>query len=221
MLNQGQVRDPGTQLGVGTQVAMAAGRDGQGLVSKVHGDHYAQNLAGNVYFGSTDGAGAVFSIYSNASFTGLLLWNPAGSGKNLSVIRVNVGIAAQAATAITGWGYSWQDGGNALGTAAPMSAFTDVAAAFRGSCVLTEAGGQGNSVAKVGEAATFTAAMGNYRQGAFSTGTAAITVQSSFTMIDELNGTMIVPPGIVLGVTSGILGGSTAQASIIWEEIPA
>jgi len=219
MLMQVQNRAVGKPLGDGATPGALGGAHGEAIVSGLHGKYYTQAMNGNLYWAGSDGAGVVFSIYSNASFTGGLIWNPAGSGVNLSMVRASVGVAANAATAISGFGYSWQDAGTGLATAAPVSAITLLDADQRGSCVLTEAGGAEGSKAIVGEAATFTAAMGNYRQGTFATGTGAITTETGFQLFEDFDGTMIIPPGIIMGLSSGILTGITGQFSMIWEEI--
>ena len=220
MLNQVEVRDPGTTMAPGTKPAAMGGADGQVIIGNLHGKHYHNTVAGNVYWASTDGAGVVVSIYTDATFAGFVLWNPTGSGKYISVIRVNLGVTAAGATAESGHGYSWQRGGDHIATAAPMSAFTKLTTDLRGSCLLTETGGKGNSIAEVGEACTFTNAMSNYRQASFGAGKSNDAVSILDTSTEDFDGTMVIPPGVVWTVGSGILTGQTAQISAVWEEIP-
>mgnify|MGYP001584487003 FL=1 len=67
----------------GAKPVAIAGKQGDLLVSEMHGKYYNQNQRGNLYYASNAAAGAAFSIFSNTTFVGLALWNPQGSGKNL------------------------------------------------------------------------------------------------------------------------------------------
>ena len=207
-------------LGDGAMPGQLGGRQGEAIVSNLHGKYYTQAVRGNVYYASNAAAGAVFSIFSNASFTGLLLWNPEGSGKNLSLIRCNVGIDTQASTATSGWGYAWVGNvGASLATAAPISAFTLITAT-RGAAICG-LGGQGTSVIRAGSAATLTTALLWGRAAAFGTSTGAITTQTVPPMMSEdFDGMTIVPPGTLFAVTSSIASGITACATLFWEECP-
>jgi hypothetical protein len=204
----------------GQLATQLGGKQADGIVSKLHGDFYTQNVNGNVYYGSNAAGGAVYSIFSNTSYTGLLLWNPQGSGKNLSIIRASIGVTASAATAIAGFGYSWIiNAGAGIATGAPLSAFGAITAT-RGSCVLG-ATGQGASVALVGTSATLTTAFGWGRSANFTAATGAITTQVAVTQLSEdFLGTMIVPPGVILALTTSVLTGFTATGSFLWEECP-
>ncbi len=39
-------------------------------------------------------------------------------------------------------------------------------------------------------------------------------------LYEEFDGTMIVPPGVALFLTSNILGGITGTGGFLWEETP-
>ena len=221
-LTQIQVGPPSAaSLGDGQITPVLGGRQGDMIVSQLHGKYYTQATRGNVFYGSTAGAGLAFTIFSNATFVGLLLWNPEGSGKNLSLIKCNVGIAGQASTAASGWGYSWlTPAGSTLATAAPISAFTLVTAT-RGPAICS-LGGQGASVARVGSGATLTTAFAWGRAASFGTSTGAITTETvpGAVMSEDFDGMMIVPPNTLFAVTSSILTGITATATVFWEEVP-
>lgn len=210
---------PGAAAPVGL-VTQMGGKQGDGIYSKLHGDFYTQNDYGNVYYGANAAAGAAYTIFSNASFVGLVLWNPQGSGKKLSVIRAGAALDTQASTATAGFGYTWLiNAGSGLATAAPFSAFGSITAT-RGSCTLGAAG-QGASVALLGSTATLTTAFANWRPANFSVSTGAITVGLGLTALSEdMLGTMIVPPGVAVALTTNILSGWTVSGYFIWEEIP-
>lgn len=209
-----------TSLATGATPTMLGGKQADGIVSELHGKYYTQNSWGNLFYGANAAAGAAFTIFSNATFVGLILWNPQGSGKNLSIVRASLALDTQASTAMAGWGYTWLiNAGSGIATGAPFSAFTAITAT-RGSCTLG-ATGQGASVALLGSGATLTTAFANWRPANFSTSTGAITVAiAASQMSEELDGTMIVPPGVAVALTSNILSGFTASGGFIWEEVP-
>lgn len=208
-----------TSYGDGATPAQLGGKQGDAIVSQLHGKYYTQTSRGNVFYGGTDEAGLAFTIFSNASSVALLLWNPSGSGKNLVPIKVNVCPLTQGATAASGWGYAWiNNAGSSLATAAVASAFSLVTAT-RGSAVCGIAG-QGASVARVGTGATFTTALLWGRAAAFGTSTGAVNTQLSVTLTEDFDGMTIIPPGTIFAVTSAILSGITATASIVWAEVP-
>ena len=205
--------------GDGSTPAQLGGKQGDGIVSQLHGKYYTQASRGNVFYAGTAVGGLAFTIFSNATFVGLLLWNPQGSGKNLVPLKVNVAPTTNAATAAAGWGYAWiNNAGSAVATAAVASAFTAVTAT-RGSVVCGPAG-QGSSVARVGSGATFTTALLWGRAAAFGTSTGAVTTQLSVNLTEDFDGMTIIPPGTIFALTTSILSGITAPASIVWEEVP-
>ena len=220
MLNNIQVGPPSTtSYGDGATPGQLGGKQGDAIVSQLHGKYYTLASRGNVFYAGTGVGGLAFTIFSNATFVGLVLWNPQGSGKNLELIKCNVGPFSQAGTAASAWGYAWiNNAGSGLATAAVVSALTAITAT-RGSAILGPTG-QGNSVARVGSGATFTTALLWGRAASFGTSTGAVTTQLSVTMTEDFDGMMIVPPGTVFCLTSAILSGVTATASILWAEVP-
>lgn len=221
-LNQVYVGPPSaTSYPDGATPPQLGGKQGDGIVSELHGKYYTQASRGNLYYASNAAAGAAFSIYSATSFIGFMIHNPVGSGKNLSLVRCSLGLNAQASTAMSTWGYCWLANhlGFIIGT--PVSAFALITAT-RGSAVCG-LGGQGSSVAQVATTATLSAAgvFGwNGRQAQFTPTNAAITVGMGTSCYEDFEGTMIVPPGTLWTVTSAILTGWTACATVVWEEVP-
>lgn len=221
MLNQGLVLNPvSAKFTVGQTVTQNFGPSGDALVSELHGKYYNINYGGGLYYASNAAAGAAYTIFSNAGFVGLGLFNPAGSGKNLVLVRSAIGMNAQGATAASGWGYSWLPAAGAalVGTAAPISAGTAITAT-RGSCI-AGVPGQGNSVATALSAATLSAAMAWGRAATFGTGTGAITTAWGVMLYEDFDGMMIVPPNTFFALTSAVLSGITAVGTLIWEELP-
>lgn len=218
-LTQVQVNAPSaTSYGDGMTPPQLGGRQGEAIVSQLHGNYYTQASRGNLFYASNAGAGTAFTIYSNTSYVGFALLNPAGSGKNLSIVKVNLGLNSQASTAMATWGYVWQTGaGTGIGT--PLSAITQITAT-RGAGIVGVAG-QGNSVAIAASAMTLgTAFVWPGRNAAFNATNAAITVGTATNCTEDFDGTMIVPPNTVWAVSSHVLSGWTACATVFWEETP-
>lgn len=203
----------------GANLPIPQGKQGDAIVSELNGPFYTDTLRGNTYWASIGAPGVAFTIFSNASFIGAILWNPQGSGKNVVPIRATVGVNANAATAASGWGYCFLNNTGAnIATGAPFSAFTDITAT-RGSNLIS-APGVGNSVVRFATTATLTSAFAWGRVAAFGTATGAVTVQIANNMSEDFLGSMIVPPGSAVALTSAILTGITATASWIWAEKP-
>jgi hypothetical protein len=76
------------------------GKQGDQLASSLHGDYYEQTYRGNSY--GLNGALTTTTAAGAATFTGLAVGNPVGSGVNLAVgnVRVSQGAALTAATMI-------------------------------------------------------------------------------------------------------------------------
>ena len=216
----GQVGAPATASATaGANLPALQGRQGDLIASELHGKYYTQNYNGNLFYASTAAAGVTLSIFSNASYTGLGLWNQSLT-KNLSIVRTMVGCNAAAATAEAGLGYAWLNAGFVLATAAPFSATTPITAT-RGSCNIGVASGQGTSAAAAFSAATLTTAATWGRFSGLSSSTGAITTQIALGMfIENFDGDMIVPPGYALLMTSAIASGGTFGLTAVWEETP-
>jgi hypothetical protein len=207
-----------TNAADGINLPILQGKQGELIASELHGKYFTQNYRGNLYYASTAAAGVTVSIFSNASFTGLGLWNQ--GTKNMSIVRTMIGCNGAAATAEAGFGYSWFNAGTAIGTAAPVSATTPITAT-RGTCNVGTVTGQGSSTALAVSAATLTTAMTWGRFSGFSSSTGAITTQIALGMfIENFDGDMIIPPGWFWAMTSSIASGGTFGLTAVWEEFP-
>lgn len=217
---QGLVNSPSNSSAAdGSNNPILQGKQNEAIVAELHGPAYTQTYRQNTYWASVGAPGVAFTIFSNTSFIGAILWNPQGSGKNVVPIKVNVGVNANAATAASAWGYSFlTNAGAGIATGAPFSAFTDITAT-RGSNFVGVPG-VGNSVVRFATTATLTTAFAWGRVAAFGTATGAVTVQIADNMTEDFGGNLVVPPGTAVALTTAILSGITATASWIWEETP-
>lgn len=205
----------------GTNLPILQGKQGELLASEVHGKYYTQNYRNNVYYAANAAAGGTVAVFSATSFTGLGLWNLAGSGKNLVLIRATLALSTAAGTGTT-FGYVYQQNvGSALGTAAPISATTPITAT-RGPAVLGPlVAGQGASVALAVSAATLTTASTLFIPTGLGTGTGAITVPSTTLGVNEyFDGSLIIAPGTFFGFALAVASTNTSNCSFLWEETP-
>jgi hypothetical protein len=171
----------------------------------------AQALAGNVFIGSSLAAGVAIPAY-NATAQVFGVWNPAGSGKNLILLKFMAGVATAGTPAVAALGLSYlPNAGGSIATGAPISAFTD-STPVNG--LLTK----GNaSAARFTLAATITAPTFFYDLGvsqeSATPGTGLFWVEHDF------DGAVIIPPGVYVGVGGSAAPGQTIQSTLVWMEL--
>lgn len=217
----GQVAPPSTTSAAdGSNLPALQGKQGELLNSELHGKFYTQNYRQNMFYAANAVAGGSLVVATATSYTGLGLWNPAGSGKNVVLVRATAVPTTAAGTGTT-VGYMWtQNAGSALGTAAPLSATTPITAT-RGSCNLNLPTGQGNSVVIAVSAATLTTGGTLFIPSGVAAGTGAITVPNTFLGLTEyFDGSIIVNPGTFFGIGLAVASTGTWNCSFMWEETP-
>ena len=70
-------------VGDNATITARAGRQGDAIVSELHGRYYEQTYRGNMFSVSTQGTSVTTTAALATTFTGLAISNPAGSGVNL------------------------------------------------------------------------------------------------------------------------------------------
>jgi hypothetical protein len=184
---------------VGTYVNQRAGRQGDLIVSELHGRYYEQTLNGNM-FSCANQAAVTTSTSLNTTFTGLAIANPTGSGVNLvmskftcaefavgaaAVISVAVGAGA-AAGSLTIRNRMW---------AGAASKATASAGATIAAPILVMPCGQTGSVATTGYGLS---------QG----------------IVVDFEGSLIIPPGYFICSDTSIATTSSLIFGFSWEEVP-
>ena len=192
----------------GSVIFSRAGKQGEQMVSELHGRYYEQAYRKNVYVGSNGATPTVTTVALATTYTGLALINPVGSGVNLSVLKVGVSfIVVFPAVATVGVmaGYS------------PLGTTTFTAAATDGlSSVL-------NGPRALGRAALSATLVGTPQlHTVFGSGlTGAATVQTTQWALYDMEGSLIIPPGGYAAIyTSTVCGAAGMAASFMWEENP-
>jgi hypothetical protein len=206
--------------GDGVSLPLLQGKQSELVATELHGKYYTQAYRGNAYYASIAATGVVTTAFSTLAYVGGLLWNPQGSGKNLVPIRAVQG-RILAATTVCAFGHAYQANvGSGVGTAAPLSAFTTIAAALRGPLNQPGVTGQGNSVALVGAGGTFTTALVWGRANGFAAGTETTAIVEQ-AYVEDFDGMVIIPPGTIFAFFAATAAqGGTWLPSIIWEEVP-
>lgn len=185
----------------GTPLIWRMGRTGDGIVSELHGRYFEQMRTGRMYSAANQAAQAV-SVALATTYTGLMLYNPIGSGKILVPNKVKYALSVAPAGIAT------------IGLLAGFSATGGVTAQ---TTKLTVQNNQiGNSAAGVGialSAATITTP--TWLQEMYDGFTAAALPAPTVPV--DLEGLYGILPGGFIGV--GVLTAVTGLGSIAWEEV--
>lgn len=218
--NNLQVVNPGsTSQPDGAFPNAGAGRQQDALVSEVHGKWYTSAYRGNVYVGSTPGAGITVPglLATAAKF---VLYNPAGSGKNLELINFSIGIAGTTTAVIGSLQFSACAGvgtvvaipntlTNGVITAMPLGSLSSAA---------TGTAGSGNTVAKVYAAATIVAPFSFFNLG-ISFGTTGAS-PGPVTATQWFDGAIVMAPGTLISLESSVIQTQPMHPTLIWAEYP-
>lgn len=192
-------------LSDGSIQAIRQGRTAELVIGQAHGRYQEAVSRGNVFFAANTATQALSTNSTTA--TGLILSNPAGSGKNLVLLDLSVSIAslpaAQYALILTG-------------NTNPIAAATTHTVAL----VIQNAlmGNANNSVAKADSSAT----IANATIMRHIPGGGAATMASSISyppfIRDELSGIIMLAPGTCISLQA-LTTAVTVLASIAWEEV--
>jgi hypothetical protein len=212
MLTQGQV-GPLTataSIGSGTLTPTRLGNMGDAIVSELHGRYYEANYRRNKFYGSNNATPTVTTVGLATTYTGLVLFNPAGSTVNLVLDKVGYSfLVAFAAASTIGLmvGYS----------AAGIVTFSASGAPASSSFIGVGAAGQGRtalSATLVGTPVVHSI----FGQGLTGAITTAPAIQNT---IYDFEGSVILPPGAYAAIyTSTASGAASLAASFQWEEVP-
>ena len=85
----------------GVESPIRLGQDSETIVTELHGKYYESSLRGNV-FHATMTAGVIFPAVAATAANVMTLANPAGSGKNVSLISFDMVVTTINATVATG-----------------------------------------------------------------------------------------------------------------------
>jgi hypothetical protein len=222
MLVQGATGPINLQDGVNPPLRQ--GRQGDVVVSELHGRFYEQAYRGNVYFGGHTSLVALSAntITLTATTTPILgLYNPSSSNTNLVLLQAMLNVVSSNLTSGAGPGvFVWATsvGNAAVSTGStPFNSRTLVAAGsqgrfFAGATALT---GLTNNLAIVAGSALPSPS------GLTYTTLASTALLPSYSGVENFDGSIIIPPGGVialLNTTSSTV--FSAAGRLTWEEVP-
>lgn len=177
-----------------------------------------QALAGNAFIGATAVAGVAIPISTATSQT-FGLWNPAGSGVNVVLNKLTLGVAADGTNAFAGIGLlALLNAGSQIGTGAPVVSLTQV------SPVNCKVGAGAASKVRFAPAAIAVTTAPAFLYGlGFSSfaGDIATTALAPVQLIHDFNGGVVVPQGVAIFLGGNAAPGLTTQISLTWVEVPA
>lgn len=170
-----------------------------------------QRLAGKGFFGSTAAAGVAVPL-TTATAQVFGMWNPPGSGVNVVLDKLILGIATLGTNIVAALNWSVHLNVLAIATGSAITAFTETT--IRNSVL-----GRG-TVSKIkftGSAATTTAATQLTPVGI--TSTTGTPTNASPVMVFDHQGMIILPEGAAIFLVGSAAPGSTYQVGLSWAEI--
>lgn len=222
MLNQVQT---GVQnAGDGASINQRGGKQGDTMVSELHGRFYEQVYRGNTYSVSTGGVLALTAntITLTASTTPILgIWNPPTSGVNAVMLQASLVDYLNNVTSVFPGAFVWaaSTGNGAISTGlAPWNrkTLTQTGSQVKGFGGVTALTGLTNNLV------VFDTADFNTASGLLTTTVAAATPTPGVLGIQNFDGQLIVPPGGVLALLNTISSTThSVWARAFWEEVPA
>ncbi len=214
-LIQGQVSNISSTLADGNSPNLLMGKSGELIASDQHGAHFIQTYRGNTFIGSTAIGGVVVPSFS---VTGQVygIWNPAGSGKLIVPIKVQIGCVAASVQAL---GFVW---GYVANAGSQLSSGSTISAGTVGTPVNAYLGSTNTSKAIFFPATVTTTAPSYLRSiGTYAIGNASPVAQNNYFQITEYyNGDLYVGQGSAIFLAANAAGAVGAiDISCTWCEI--
>ena len=201
-----------------------AGQQGDLIVSELHGRFYEQTYRGNAYFIGNTALSALSAntISLTATTTPILgVWNPSASTVNLVMQQAMLTCVANNLTSGAGpgafvWALSLNNGAISTGSnpynAKTLATSGSQAKGFFGTTALT---GLTNNLAVVAGAALPSPS------GLTYTTLASTALLPSYQGVENIDGSIIVPPGGVLALLNTVSSTVFSVAGrLSWEEVP-
>lgn len=184
-----------------TLITARSGKQGDQIVSELHGRYYEQNYRGNVFSLNTQGTAVSTTAALATTWTGLGIANPAGSGVNLVLIAFQVAQFAAGAAATVG----------IMGGVGTISSTLTPQSRIIGSGIVSKANGS------AGATISTPTLIGTYG----SLGSVATTGYGLVSGIDqEIAGRIIVPPGSFICSYTSVATTTALNFGFVWEEVP-
>lgn len=207
MIVNGQVVNTAAQQnGDNTYPLLAVGRNGDLIVSELHGKRYAKAVRGNLFWATVGGTSGTALDPPGGTAGQAVLYNPAGSGVYMEVEKIRLTGASTETVVVSGIGVEGSVQKPSSVTAAAISAFP-----------LGSSAATGGNRCTVYSAATIVAM--TYIGGLGLTFTATTSPPGVCEV--DLDGTMVLSPGMALNIVSTIdQATAIVGLDVIWSEHP-
>jgi hypothetical protein len=210
----------------GANPIIRVGRQGDQIASELHGRFYEQTLRNRVFSG-----GMTLTAINNATYTSattgvtmtpiLGIYNPLTSGVNCEILQAVLGLTMTAVAATGGGPYVWMvnTGQSAISTGSnPFNrkSLTQTGAFAKNMANAALTGMSGALVILGGSSLC-----GGSAENASFTATAVAMQTQQVSSVENLDGSIIVPPGgvLVLAATTTPVAHSAAS-NLVWAEVP-
>ncbi len=193
----------GTQLnadGVTTAIARS-GKQGELMVSELHGRYYEQTYRSNMFSVMTQGTGVTTTAALATTWTGLGISNPVGSNVNLVVNKMWVTEFAVGAAATVG----------VMGGTGVLNAGLTPQSRIIGGGALSKANASASATISTPLLICTFGQTGSLATTGYGLGPAASI---------DFEGSLIVPPGSFIASYTSIVTTTALQFGYAWEEVP-
>lgn len=201
--------------GLSTFDADRVTRDGGLVVAQLHGKYYESASRARAYFGSSASGGIALLVPATGGGHPTL-WNPSDSGRNLSIVRLELSwVSGNNAPGALEWAVT-RDTGSTIGTGAPIATGTRVAPE---SCLI--GGARDAKGVWLPTTNTFTAAPVFLRSAGISLFTGiSSTAVAPFVLRADYDGDFVLAPGVAVSLCDQTTTTTAVfQVTVTWEEI--
>lgn len=205
-----QVGPPSGAMAPAATPPMRSGKMGDLVASHLNPEYYENTYWGRKFYGSNGAVPSVTSLGLATAYTGLCLYNPAGSGVNLVVDKVGYSFLVAFPAAAT---IGLMVGYTAAGVVTAVAAASPGASSLIGPASTTPQGKCALS-ATLPIAPTVHTIFGEGLTGAIT------TLPENLNIVDLQGSLIIAPGGFVAIYTSTISGAASLAASFQWSEQP-
>ncbi len=185
-----------------------------------HARHYHDTLARRVFSQTTTPLGEAIPIYDATDIEGgMPIWNPTGSGVNVELISVAAGYVSGTAAYGTVVLMARNDVGNQITNGSEITAFAETTP---DGGLLGVSGGSRVRSSNTGTVTVSAGVAGEAVRTLFTINLEKITTTAHRTVDNEFdfNGTVIVPPGVLVWIANRVDSVALYAMSIVWKEIP-
>ncbi len=208
----GPTLNPGaTSNNLGTPAQLGLSREGGVLTSQTRGEYGAATVNGNVFFASSPLAGSVVALSAANQVVKFALWNPAGSGKNVELIRFSWQQFGTGTEIVTQLGLAFQD--HVSTTGIPGTQTTQGTGGPFNALI----GGGLASVCSFWIAMTMAnPAIGAHYQHMWLMNTPLATTVTDQSKIIEFRGSVIMPPDTIVTPVAALTGTEIEACMTLW-----